>query len=77
MIKTIKIHYLILLSFYETIINFYFTSILVFYNLAPLLNIFGGKLTTYRKLADNALNDLKVYLPSKDNKSWTKFKRID
>ena len=46
-------------------------------NLAPLLNIFGGKLTTYRKLADNALNDLKVYLPSKDNKSWTKFKRID
>ena len=46
-------------------------------NLTPLLNIFGGKLTTYRKLAENALEDLKDFLPSKKNKPWTSSKKIE
>lgn len=31
---------------------------------APLLNVFGGKLTTYRKLAEAALNKLTPWFPS-------------
>lgn len=30
---------------------------------APLLSVFGGKLTTYRKLAESALKQLRPYLP--------------
>ena len=37
---------------------------------APLLNIFGGKITTYRKLAESALALLKPRLPDM-GKSWT------
>ena len=40
-------------------------------NKAPLLNIFGGKLTTYRKLAENSLKDLEDYLPVNSRKTWT------
>jgi glycerol-3-phosphate dehydrogenase len=36
----------------------------------PLLNIFGGKLTTYRKLAEAALLKIKDYFPDA-GKSWT------
>lgn len=38
---------------------------------APLLSIFGGKLTTYRKLAEAAVNGLKPYFPGM-KEAWTK-----
>ena len=38
---------------------------------APLLNIYGGKLTTYRKLAENVLLALNKYFPVNKKKSWT------
>lgn len=38
---------------------------------APLLSIYGGKLTTYRKLAEHALDKLAPYLPA-SNSAWTK-----
>tara|TARA_B100000886_G_scaffold5626_1_gene3540 strand:- start:76 stop:1227 length:1152 start_codon:yes stop_codon:yes gene_type:complete len=38
---------------------------------APLLNIYGGKLTTYRKLAENVILTLKNYIDVDTNKSWT------
>ena len=31
---------------------------------APLLSVFGGKITTYRRLAEHALNDLAPYFPN-------------
>jgi glycerol-3-phosphate dehydrogenase len=37
---------------------------------APLLSIFGGKITTYRKLAENAVNRLKKYFPAM-SEQWT------
>ncbi|MDP3848298.1 MAG: glycerol-3-phosphate dehydrogenase [Pseudomonas sp.] len=37
---------------------------------APLLSVFGGKLTTYRKLAESALSQLSTYFP-KMSASWT------
>lgn len=37
---------------------------------APLLSIFGGKITTYRQLANSAMNDLKSYFPNM-GKAWT------
>ncbi|RED44268.1 glycerol-3-phosphate dehydrogenase [Aestuariispira insulae] len=37
---------------------------------APLLNIFGGKITTYRKLAEHALQKLCGFL-SVDDRPWT------
>lgn len=37
---------------------------------APLLSIFGGKLTTYRKLSEAAINKLSVYFPE-IGPSWT------
>jgi glycerol-3-phosphate dehydrogenase len=37
---------------------------------APVLSVFGGKLTTYRKLAEHALEKLKPYLPGM-NAAWT------
>ena len=40
---------------------------------APLLSIFGGKITTYRRLAEAALDKLGAYLPadSAARKGWT------
>ena len=37
---------------------------------APLLSVFGGKLTTYRKLAESALSQLAPYFSHMQN-SWT------
>ncbi|WWP02137.1 MAG: glycerol-3-phosphate dehydrogenase [Candidatus Dasytiphilus stammeri] len=37
----------------------------------PLLSVFGGKLTTYRKLAEHALNILAKYFPN-SGPAWTK-----
>lgn len=37
---------------------------------APLLNIFGGKITTFRKLAEHAMEKLVPYFPDM-NKTWT------
>lgn len=37
---------------------------------APLLSVFGGKITTYRKLAEAAVNGIIDYFP-KAEKSWT------
>ena len=39
-------------------------------SLAPVLTIFGGKLTTYRKLSEHALEKLEKYLDF-SKKSWT------
>lgn len=40
--------------------------------LAPLLSIFGGKITTYRRLAESALDQLKAYFPGLPVKQgWT------
>ncbi len=38
---------------------------------APVLSVYGGKITTYRKLADDALNMLSEHLPIV-KKDWTK-----
>ena len=38
---------------------------------SPLLNIYGGKLTTYRKLAEKVMEELNPYLPIKNTKNWT------
>ena len=40
------------------------------YDQAPLLSVFGGKLTTYRKLGEAALNKLTPFLPEM-GKDWT------
>jgi glycerol-3-phosphate dehydrogenase len=37
---------------------------------APLLSVFGGKITTYRRLAEHALADLSGYFPHMGN-AWT------
>jgi glycerol-3-phosphate dehydrogenase len=37
---------------------------------APMLSIFGGKITTYRKLAEHALDKLKPFLPTM-GAAWT------
>ena len=39
-------------------------------NGAPLLNVFGGKITTYRKLAEAALDEITKFLPT-DKGEWT------
>jgi glycerol-3-phosphate dehydrogenase len=38
---------------------------------APLLNIYGGKITTYRKLAEHAIEKLLPFFPNASKKSWT------
>ena len=38
---------------------------------APLLNIYGGKITTYRKLAEHAIEKLLPFFPSAKKASWT------
>ncbi|MGE3871635.1 MAG: glycerol-3-phosphate dehydrogenase [Parvibaculaceae bacterium] len=42
---------------------------------APLLSVFGGKITTYRKLAEHALQKLKPYFPSMTG-DWTSSARL-
>src|SRR5262249_34227063 len=37
---------------------------------APLLSVFGGKITTYRRLAEHALADLSPFFP-RMGKAWT------
>ena len=43
---------------------------------SPLLNIYGGKLTTYRKLSEEVIEELDPYLPIKKTKHWTAFKSL-
>ncbi len=38
---------------------------------APLLSIYGGKITTYRKLAESVLKRLRHYLPDSALETWT------
>lgn len=38
---------------------------------APLLNIYGGKITTYRKLAEHAIEKLLPFFPNAKRASWT------
>jgi glycerol-3-phosphate dehydrogenase len=38
---------------------------------APLLSVFGGKITTYRHLAESAVAQLAEYLPQLEGKGWT------
>ena len=42
----------------------------------PLLSIYGGKLTTYRKLAENVLLDLEKFLPKTNIGPWTDKKKF-
>ncbi len=37
----------------------------------PLLNVFGGKITTYRTLAEAALNRIAPFFPAMSRSSWT------
>ena len=45
-------------------------------NNLPILSIYGGKLTTYRKLSEKALNELSKFLPTKSDKPWTDKKKL-
>ena len=45
-------------------------------NKLPILSIYGGKLTTYRKLSEKALDELSKFLPTQSNKSWTDKKKL-
>ena len=42
----------------------------------PLLNIYGGKLTTYRMLSEQVLIDLKKFLPKTKKGPWTDKKKL-
>ena len=43
---------------------------------APILNIFGGKITTYRHLAEEAVDLLAARLPLQANRHWTATKPL-
>jgi glycerol-3-phosphate dehydrogenase len=43
---------------------------------SPLLNIYGGKLTTYRKLSEKVMEELTPYLPDSKTKNWTASKQL-
>jgi len=43
---------------------------------SPLLNIYGGKLTTYRKLSEKVMEELTPYLPNTKTKNWTHSKPL-
>ena len=43
---------------------------------SPLLNIYGGKLTTYRVLSEKVLTELKHFLPRNIGKPWTDKKTL-
>ena len=45
-------------------------------NRSPLLNIYGGKLTTYRKLSEKVMEELDPYLPISNTKDWTHTKSL-
>ena len=45
-------------------------------NKSPLLNIYGGKLTTYRKLSEKVMEELSPYLPYTKIKNWTSSKKL-
>ena len=45
-------------------------------NKSPLLNIYGGKLTTYRKLSEKVMEELSPYLSKKNTKNWTASKPL-
>ena len=45
-------------------------------NKSPLLNIYGGKLTTYRKLSEKVMEELSPYLPDTKIKHWTASKKL-
>ncbi|HEY9214959.1 MAG TPA: glycerol-3-phosphate dehydrogenase [Ancylobacter sp.] len=38
---------------------------------SPILSVFGGKITTYRRLAEHAMQKLAPYLPLASKHSWT------
>ena len=38
---------------------------------APILSVFGGKITTYRHLAESAITQLAAYLPALTGPNWT------
>jgi glycerol-3-phosphate dehydrogenase len=40
------------------------------------LNIYGGKLTTYRKLSEKVLIDLEKFLPKTKKGPWTHKKKL-
>ena len=40
-------------------------------NTAPILSVFGGKITTYRHLAESAVDKLAAHLPVLKGQSWT------
>ena len=44
-------------------------------NIYPL-NIYGGKLTTYRKLSEKVLIDLEKFLPKTKKGPWTHKKKL-
>jgi len=44
-------------------------------NMACLINIYGGKLTTYRKLSENLVNKLKFFFPNM-KPGWTKNSKL-
>ena len=44
---------------------------------SPLLNIYGGKLTTYRKLSEKVLEEISDFLPHSSRKSWTHKKKLN
>jgi len=43
---------------------------------SPLLNIYGGKLTTYRQLSEKVIEELNPYLSIKNTKNWTDTKQL-
>ncbi|MGY2051037.1 glycerol-3-phosphate dehydrogenase [Methylobacterium sp. JK268] len=43
---------------------------------APLLSVFGGKITTYRRLAESALARLRDHLPAARAPTWTRDARL-
>jgi glycerol-3-phosphate dehydrogenase len=43
---------------------------------APILSVFGGKITTYRHLAESAVQKLAAYLPMLKGQSWTLSKAL-
>ena len=40
-------------------------------DLAPVLSVYGGKITTYRRLAETALKKLRPHLPAANKPGWT------
>lgn len=43
---------------------------------APILSVFGGKITTYRHLAESAVGKLSAFLPSLGGPTWTSQKPL-